>query len=107
MLGPILIILYTKPLSGVIDCHSVPHHRFADDTGLCKSETRDNTDSVLTTQQTAVKRSKTEALLIDSSKFPSHPESNYWAEWHYVFRFCPKPRWQVGQDSVNESTGTG
>ena len=55
-MGLILFILYTQPLSGVIDHHSVPHHMFADDTELYKSETRGNShvDSVFSLPCTLV-----------------------------------------------------
>ena len=38
VLGPILLILYTQPLSDAISHHSVSHHMFADDTELYKSD---------------------------------------------------------------------
>ena len=34
VLGPILITMYTKPLSAIIDSHSIIHHSFADDLQL-------------------------------------------------------------------------
>ena len=46
VLGPILFILYTHPLSDVIERHSVLHHMFADDTELYDSVPRSNTDSL-------------------------------------------------------------
>ena len=54
VLGPILVILYTQPLSDVVDRHSVPQHMFADDTELYTSETRDNTDYVITAMHSCV-----------------------------------------------------
>ena len=37
VLGPVLFVLYTAPLSDVMDSHSVLHHSFADDIQLQKS----------------------------------------------------------------------
>ena len=34
VLGPILFTKYTKPLSAIIDSHSIMHHSFADDQQL-------------------------------------------------------------------------
>ena len=34
VLGPVLFILYTKPLSDLIQCHSIESQSFADDTQL-------------------------------------------------------------------------
>ena len=34
VLGPILFIMYIKPLSAIIDSHSITHHSFADDLQL-------------------------------------------------------------------------
>ena len=34
VLGPVLLILYTQPLSDIIDRHFVLHYMFADDTEL-------------------------------------------------------------------------
>ena len=38
VLGPILFIVFTQPLSDVVNHHSVSHHMFADDTELYKSD---------------------------------------------------------------------
>ena len=45
ILGPILCILYTQPLSDIISHHSVSHHMFADDTELYKSDSPSETFS--------------------------------------------------------------
>ena len=37
VLGPVLFIMYTKPLSSLITCHSIQNQSFADDTQLEKS----------------------------------------------------------------------
>ena len=37
MLGPILFVLYTHPLSETVSYHSLSHHSFSDDNQLCKS----------------------------------------------------------------------
>ena len=36
VLGPVLFVLYTTPLSDVIERHSIQHHSFADGTQLRK-----------------------------------------------------------------------
>ena len=83
MLGSILFNLYTQPLSAATNRHSVPHHLFAEDTELYTSDTRDDTDSILTAMQTfdsdvkqwtlhnklQLYEDKTEAFLTDPSKF--------------------------------------
>ena len=39
VLGPVLYILYTKPLSNLIECHSISSQSFADDTQLLAIKT--------------------------------------------------------------------
>ena len=73
VLEPIMFALYTQPFSDVIDRHSTPSHMFADDTELYKSETRDNTDSVLTVMQACVSDFKQWTLHKHCSS--SHTES--------------------------------
>ena len=41
VLGPILFVLYTTPLSAVIERHSILHHSYADDSQLQNSATPD------------------------------------------------------------------
>ena len=51
MLGPILFILYTTPLTKLIDSHSVRHEMFADDTQLHFSDSKDNYHQLVQTLQ--------------------------------------------------------
>ena len=81
VLGPILFILYTQPLSDIIARNSVLHHMFADDTELYKSVSRDKIPSLLNAMQRCVadvklwtmhnklqlNEDKTEALLTSPS----------------------------------------
>ena len=41
VLGPILFTMYIKPLSAIIDSHSIIHHSFADDLQLQMSAPSD------------------------------------------------------------------
>ena len=47
VLGPILITMYTKPLSAIIDSHSIKHHSFADDLQLQMSVHPDRISELL------------------------------------------------------------
>ena len=79
--GPILFILYTKPLSDLIQCHSIESQSFADDTQLQVSVRPSNIQSAISSLQTCLSdiqtwmlknklklnNDKTEALLLRSS----------------------------------------
>ena len=54
ILGPILFIMYTHPLSDIIARHSVLHHMFADDTELYKSVSRDHIPYLIDAMQRCV-----------------------------------------------------
>eukprot|EP00745_Piridium_sociabile_P020377 TRINITY_DN313_c0_g1_i4.p1 TRINITY_DN313_c0_g1~~TRINITY_DN313_c0_g1_i4.p1 ORF type:complete len:508 (-),score=73.27 TRINITY_DN313_c0_g1_i4:117-1640(-) len=89
VLGPILFILYTHPLSDVISHHRIHHHMFADDTELYNSANRSHSDVLFSTMQSCISdvkawtlvnklqlnEDKTEALLIDSSNLSDLPSS--------------------------------
>ncbi|WP_293650351.1 reverse transcriptase family protein [Thiolapillus sp.] len=81
VLGPILFILYTKPLSDLIQCHSIESQSFADDTQLQVSVPPSNIQSAISSLETCLSdiqtwmlenklklnNDKTEALLLRSS----------------------------------------
>ncbi|WP_419607217.1 reverse transcriptase domain-containing protein, partial [Thiolapillus sp.] len=89
VLGPILFLLYTQPLSQIIDRHSISHSEFADDSQLYDSVPREQFDSLLSNMQSCVddvklwmtqnklqlNEGKTEALLIDPQNSPNLPLS--------------------------------
>ena len=54
VLGPILFILYTKPLDDIFDRHSVCHHSFADDTQMQNSSSLDQLDTTISAMQECV-----------------------------------------------------
>ena len=47
VLGPILFTMYIKPLSAIIDSHSIMHHSFADDLQLQMSAPQDGISELL------------------------------------------------------------
>ena len=75
VLGPILFVLYTMPLSDIIANHSVNHRLFANDTQLQKSAplsevtnlTTDDIKTWMTENQLKLNDDKTEALLFPFS----------------------------------------
>ena len=86
VLGPILFILYTKPLSNLIERHSISSHFFSDDTQLLDSCHPDQIEATVRSMQDCISEvklwmdcnklklndEKTESLLIksDRAKFP-------------------------------------
>ena len=54
VLGPVLVILYTAPLSDVMDIHSVFHHSFADVTQFQKSARPQQADELIQSMQQCI-----------------------------------------------------
>ena len=54
MLGPILFTMYVKPLSAIIDSHSIIHHSFADDLQLQMSTPPDRISELLHSMQSCI-----------------------------------------------------
>ena len=54
VLGPILFTMYIKPLSAIIDSHSVIHHSFADDLQLQMSAPPDKISELLHSMQSCI-----------------------------------------------------
>ena len=59
VLGPVLFILYTTPLTPLIDMYSVHHEMYADDTQLNHSESQSNYNHLIQTLQDCVTEVKT------------------------------------------------
>ena len=82
VLGPILFIMYTTPLSATIDTHSMKHHSFADDLQLQMSAPPDKISALLHSMQSCIcdvkawatanmlklNDSKTELMLVTSKR---------------------------------------
>ena len=85
MLGPVLFVLYTTPLSDIIANHSVNYQRFADDTQLQKStppndmqslthDLQSCTDDIkawMSNNQLKLNEDKTEAILFSTPSLSS------------------------------------
>ena len=54
VLGPILFTMYIKPLSAIIDSHSIIHHSFADDLQLQISAPPDRISELLHSMQSCI-----------------------------------------------------
>ena len=54
VLGPILFILYTRPLSDLIQCHSIESKSFADNTQLQVSVPPSNIQSAISSPETCL-----------------------------------------------------
>ena len=54
VLGPMLYIMYIKPLSAFIDSHSIIHHSFADDLQLQMSTPPDRISELLHSMQSCI-----------------------------------------------------
>ena len=54
VLGPILLTMYIKPLSAIIDSHSIIHHSFADDLQLQMSAPPDRISELLHSMQSCI-----------------------------------------------------
>ena len=82
VLGPVLFTLYTKPLSNLIEPHSIPRQSFADDTRLLDSCHPDHLDTTVQRMQNCLSEikswmdcnklklidDKTESILIKSDR---------------------------------------
>ena len=54
VLGPILLTMYVKPLSAIIDSHSIIHHSFADDLQIQMSAPSDRISKLLHSIQSCI-----------------------------------------------------
>ena len=82
VLDPILFTMYTKPLSAIIDSHSIIHHSYADDLQLQMSAPPDRISELLHSMQSCISdvkawatanmlklnENKTELMLVTSKR---------------------------------------
>ena len=61
VLGPVLLTMYIKPWSAIIDSHSIIHHSFADDLQLLMSAPPDKTSEPLHSMQSCISHIKARA----------------------------------------------
>ena len=80
MLGPILFVLYTHPISEIVSYHSLSHHSFSDDDQLYKcgnitqlpeiihstQSCRSDVKALMTNNQLQLNNDKTEMMLIST-----------------------------------------
>ena len=121
VLGPMLFTLYIKPLSAIIDSHSIIHHSFADDLQLQMSAPPDRISELLHSMQSCISDvkawetanmlklndSKTELMLV-TSKRSKHlhnlPTSITIGNGQTPFKQCEKFGFYIGLSSYYECT---
>ena len=121
VLGPMLFTMYIKPLSAIIDSHSIIHHSFADDLQLQMYAPPDRISEVLHSMQSCISDvkawatanmlklndSKTELMLV-TSKRSKHlhnlPTSITIGNAQIPFKQCEKFWFYIGLSSYYECT---
>ena len=108
VLAPVRFVLYTAPLSNVMDSHSVLHHSSADDTQLQKSAPPQQVDELIQSMQQCVhdvkswkthnklklNDDKTEALIISAPRISnSIPRPDSFTVGNSTVRFSQSARY--------------
>ena len=118
VLSPILFLLYTRPLSQVIDKHLVSHREIADDRQLFDLVPHEQLDSLLSNMQSCVgdvklwmtqnklqlNEGKTEALLIDPQNSPNLPLNHNRSKLYLFFKISPESRCDFWWQAPHETT---